>query len=60
MTDGRAPARLLPLIYELADDGDLPVPARGEDDGRMTRRLRARHGPVWRTASPNGGERASP
>lgn len=39
---GDAPARLLPLIYELADDRDLPEQARGEDGG-MRWRLRARH-----------------
>lgn len=40
---GDAPAWLMPLIYELADDRDLPLQARGEDDGRMAWRLRARH-----------------
>lgn len=39
---GGAPARLLPLIYELADDRDLPEQARGEDGG-IRWRLRARH-----------------
>lgn len=43
VTCGQAPARLLPLIYELADDRDLPVEARGEDDVPMSWRLRARH-----------------
>jgi integrase/recombinase XerD len=43
VTEGRAPARLMPLIYELADDRDLPVQARGEDDARMSWRMRARH-----------------
>lgn len=43
VTTGDAPARLMPLIYELADDRDLPVQARGEDDGRMSWRMRARH-----------------
>jgi integrase/recombinase XerD len=43
VTTGQAPARLMPLIYELADDRDLPVQARGEDDGRMAWRMRARH-----------------
>src|ERR1700728_738847 len=42
VTTGRAPANLLPLIYELADDRDLPEQARGED-GRMSWRMRARH-----------------
>ena len=40
---GQAPTRLIPLIYELADDRDLPVQARGEDDGRMPWRMRAPH-----------------
>ena len=39
---GQAPARLVPLLYEIADDRDLPAEARGEE-GRMVRRLRARH-----------------
>src|SRR5207342_2558928 len=39
---GQAPAGLVPLLYELADDRDLPEPARGED-GRMAWRMRARH-----------------
>jgi integrase/recombinase XerD len=39
---GRAPAGLLPVIYELADDRDLPEQARGEG-GRMSWRMRARH-----------------
>ncbi len=39
---GQAPGGLLPLIYELADDRDLPEQARGED-GRMSWRMRARH-----------------
>ena len=42
VTSGGAPARLLPLIYELADDRDLPEQARGEDR-RMAWRMRARH-----------------
>ncbi|MDQ2826369.1 MAG: site-specific integrase [Actinomycetota bacterium] len=42
VTSGQAPARLLPLIYELADDRDLPEAARSEDS-RMPWRLRARH-----------------
>jgi integrase len=42
VTSGRAPAGLMPLLYELADDRDLPEAARGED-GRMTWRMRARH-----------------
>lgn len=39
---GHAPAGLMPLLYELADDRDLPEPARGEE-GRMSWRMRARH-----------------
>jgi site-specific recombinase XerD len=37
-----APAGLLALVYEVADQRDLPAEARGED-GRMAWRLRARH-----------------
>ena len=39
---GQAPGHLVPLLYEVADDRDLPDQARG-DDGRMSWRLRARH-----------------
>lgn len=39
---GTAPAGLLPLVYEVADQRDLPAEARGED-GRVAWRLRARH-----------------
>jgi integrase len=39
---GQAPGDLVPLLYEVADDRDLPDQARGED-GRMGWRLRARH-----------------
>jgi integrase/recombinase XerD len=39
---GQAPAGLLPLVYELADDRDLPEQARAEG-GRMSWRMRARH-----------------
>jgi integrase/recombinase XerD len=42
VTTGRAPGSLLPLLYELADERDLPEQARGED-GRMAWRMRARH-----------------
>jgi integrase len=42
VTSGRAPQRLLPLIYELADERDLPEQARGEDS-RMAWRMKARH-----------------
>lgn len=40
---GQAPARLMGLIYELADERDLPEQARGEDGGVMGWRMRARH-----------------
>ena len=39
---GQAPGHLVPLLYEVADDRDLPAGARGEE-GRMSFRLRARH-----------------
>jgi integrase/recombinase XerD len=39
---GTGPAGLVPLLYEVADDRDLPEQARGED-GRMAWRMRARH-----------------
>jgi integrase/recombinase XerD len=39
---GQAPAGLVPMLYEVADDRDLPEQARGED-GRMAWRLRVRH-----------------
>jgi site-specific recombinase XerD len=39
---GRASAHLVSLLYEVADDRDLPEQARGEDSG-MSWRLRARH-----------------
>ena len=39
---GEAPAYLVALLYEVADDRDLPEAARGEE-GRMAWRLRARH-----------------
>jgi integrase/recombinase XerD len=39
---GEAPAGLLPLVYEVADERELPEQARGEE-GRMAWRLRARH-----------------
>lgn len=42
VTCGSAPAGLLALIYELADDRDLPAHARGEGE-RMSWRMRARH-----------------
>ena len=42
VAEGRAPAGLVSMLYEVADDLDLPEAARGED-GRMGWRLRARH-----------------
>ena len=39
---GQAPGHLVPLLYEVADDRDLPDQVRDED-GRMGWRLRARH-----------------
>ena len=39
---GQAPAGLVPVLYEVADDRDLPEQARGED-GRMAWRMRVRH-----------------
>ena len=41
-TSGQAPGDLVPLLYEVADDRDLPGQAR-DGDGRMSWRLRARH-----------------
>jgi integrase len=42
VTSGQAPAGLLAVIYELADERDLPEQALGED-ARMVWRMRARH-----------------
>jgi hypothetical protein len=39
---GQAPGHLVSLLYEVADDRDLPERARGEEAG-MSWRLRARH-----------------
>ena len=39
---GQGPAGLVPLLYEVADDLNLPEAARGED-GRMAWRMRVRH-----------------
>jgi integrase/recombinase XerD len=39
---GQGPAHLVPVLYEVADDRDLPERAR-MGDGRMAWRLRARH-----------------
>jgi integrase/recombinase XerD len=42
VTTGRGAAGLVSMLYEVADDRDLPAEARGED-GRMAWRMRARH-----------------
>jgi integrase/recombinase XerD len=42
VAEGQAPAGLVSVLYEVADDRDLPAPARGED-GSMAWRMRARH-----------------
>lgn len=39
---GQADGHLLPLLYEVADDRDLPEVAR-DSDGRMSWRMRTRH-----------------
>lgn len=39
---GQAPGHLVALLYEVADDRDLPEQARGDDAG-MSWRMRARH-----------------
>src|SRR6516164_6252473 len=39
---GQAPGHLVPLLYEIAGDRDLPAAARGERAG-MSWRMRARH-----------------
>src|ERR1022692_1154241 len=39
---GMAPGYLVPMLYEVADDRDLPGAARSEDGG-MSWRMRARH-----------------
>src|SRR5260370_40906174 len=39
---GQASGHLVPLLYEIAGDRDLPVAARGERAG-MSWRMRARH-----------------
>src|SRR5215472_11143799 len=42
VAEGTADGRLVPLLYEIADDRDLPAEARA-GDGRMSWRMRARH-----------------
>ncbi len=55
VAEGTAGGHLVPVLYEVADDRDLPGEARA-GDGRMSWRLRARHracevdAPVSRTA----------
>jgi len=55
VAEGTADGHLVPLLYEIADDRDLPAEARA-GDGRMSWRMRARHrvcepeSPVTRTA----------
>ena len=55
VAEGTAPGRLVPVLYEVADDRDLPGEACA-GDGRMSWRMRARHracevdAPVSRTA----------
>jgi integrase/recombinase XerD len=46
---GEAAGHLVPVLYEIADDRDLPGAARGED-GRMSWRMRAVEKPVARAA----------
>jgi integrase/recombinase XerD len=42
VSTGQAGGHLLPLLYEVAEDRDLPEAAR-DSDGRMAWRMRARH-----------------
>src|ERR1035441_3195922 len=42
VAEGTAPGHLVPILYEVADDRDLPGAARG-GHGRMSWRIRARH-----------------
>lgn len=42
VANGAAPGSLLPVLFEVADDRDLPAAVRG-DQGRMGGRMRARH-----------------
>jgi site-specific recombinase XerD len=42
VAEGAGGGHLVPLLYEIADDRDLPVEARA-GDGRMSWRMRARH-----------------
>ena len=42
VAEGTGPGRLVPVLYEVADDRDLPGEARA-GDGRMSWRVRVRH-----------------
>ena len=42
VSTGQADGRLVPVLYEVADDRDLPEAARGDEAG-MSWRMRARH-----------------
>jgi integrase/recombinase XerD len=42
VAEGTAPGHLVPILYEVADDRDLPGAAQG-GHGRMSWRIRARH-----------------
>ena len=42
VTEGTAPGRLMRLLFEVADDADLPAAVRGEE-GSTGWRVRARH-----------------
>jgi site-specific recombinase XerD len=42
VAEGTGPGRLVPVLYEVADDRDLPGEARA-GDGRMSWRIRVRH-----------------
>jgi len=42
VANGAAPGSLLPVLFEVADDRELPAAARG-DEARMGWRMRARH-----------------
>jgi len=53
VTSGTAPGRLLPLIYELASDRDLPEQARGEDSA-LAWRMRPGIGCTSRTLAWTG------
>ena len=56
---GQAGGDLVALLYEVADDRDLPGAARGED-GRMGWRMRARHRLRWAPAGGSPARRHAP